>query len=81
MGVDINGGDIQVGDSVVFAKGGKHKLHKGRIRAINAKTVTVVIDEEVIKWEPSVSKYLKTGVKEALFYRAPEDVVVVGRWI
>ena len=78
---DINGVNIQVGDTVVFAKGGKHKLHNGRIKAINTKTVTVSIDEEVIKWEPSVSKYLKVGVKEALFYRAPEDVVVVGRWV
>ena len=77
---DINGGNIQVGDTVVFAKGGKHKLHKGRIKAINAKTVTVSIDEEIVKWESALDKYSKTGVKETLFYRAPEDVVVVGRW-
>ncbi len=78
---DINGGDIQVGDTVVFAKGGKHKLYQGRIKAINAKTVTVSIDEEIVKWESALNRYSKTGVKEALFYRAPEDVVVVGRWI
>lgn len=78
---DINGGDIQIGDTVVFAKGGKHNLYKGRIKAINAKTVTVAVDEEIVKWESALNKYLKTGVKEALFYRAPEDVVVVGRWI
>lgn len=78
---DINGGDIQIGDTVVFAKGGKHKLYKGRIKAINAKTVTVAIDEEIVKWESTLNKYSKTGVKETLFYRAPEDVVVIGRWI
>lgn len=37
---DIVGTEIVVGSKVIFAKGGKHALHRGEVTKINAKTIT-----------------------------------------
>lgn len=62
---DIFNTPINVGDTVAFALGGKHKMVVGEVIKINPKTITVERKQDGYAYKYTLE-----------YFRAPENVVV-----